>query len=83
MRSKQLIAKAPPADYANILLKQVTWKFPSLKAVIETPTLRADGRILQTPGYDPDTWLYYMPSDFFEPYQKIPPETMRSMPCGV
>jgi putative DNA primase/helicase len=32
-----------------------------LHAVISTPTLRHDGSILDTPGYDPDTALFYDP----------------------
>jgi hypothetical protein len=35
---------------------------PRLEAVVETPVLLADGTILQTPGYDPRSGLYYSPA---------------------
>lgn len=37
----------------------------TLAGVITAPTLRADGTILQTPGYDPRTGLLYRPNDTF------------------
>jgi hypothetical protein len=37
----------------------------TLAGVISAPTLRADGTILQTPGYDPRTGLLYRPNDTF------------------
>lgn len=36
-----------------------------LRGVVETPTVRPDGTVLQTPGYDADTGLLYAPSDVF------------------
>jgi hypothetical protein len=38
------------------------WRLPTLNGIIETPTLRADGTLLTTPGYDPQrdsclTWV--------------------------
>lgn len=32
-----------------------------LAGVVHTPVVRADGSILDTPGYDPETRLYYLP----------------------
>ena len=32
-----------------------------LAGVVHTPVVRADGSILDAPGYDPATWLYYLP----------------------
>lgn len=34
---------------------------PALESVATTPVLRPDGTLLQTPGHDPDTGLYYHP----------------------
>ncbi len=39
------------------------WPFPSLEAVVEAPIMRSDGTILDTPGYDPKTRLYYRPGE--------------------
>jgi hypothetical protein len=36
-----------------------------LEAVTETPVLRADGTVLQQPGYDPETGVLYEPSGEF------------------
>src|SRR5262249_1851612 len=36
------------------------WRFPAAAGVITTPTLRSDGSILSTAGYDPDTRLLLM-----------------------
>ncbi len=52
-----------PADsflaYAErYLSRRGEWRLPFLSGVIEAPTLRRDGSILQTPGYDHATALY-------------------------
>ena len=48
----------PPAEAAIALLKRFgDWKFPIIAGIITTPTLRPDGTILSTPGYDPATKL--------------------------
>jgi hypothetical protein len=58
------IQTSPPADTVSAILAlaPVEWGFPALKAVLESPALRRDGTILDAPGYDPDTRLYYAPS---------------------
>lgn len=38
-----------------------------LTGVVETPTFRVDGTIMQTPGYDPMTRCLYIPSCVFPP----------------
>ncbi len=38
-----------------------------IEAVVESPALRADGTILQAPGYDPATGLYFRPEITFPP----------------
>jgi len=47
------------------------WPFPALEAVVEVPIVRPDGTIVDTPGYDPSTRLYYRPAEGFE-MPKIP-----------
>lgn len=42
------------------------WPFPSLEAVVEAPIMRPDGTIFDTPGYDPETRLYYRPGEGFD-----------------
>ncbi len=48
-----------PLDLARHLMARGEWKFPVLAGMIETPTLRRDGSILQTEGYDPSSQLYF------------------------
>lgn len=49
----------PFPKYATTLLNRVGhWKFPVLRAVITCPTLDRDGRIIETPGYDPLSALF-------------------------
>src|SRR5690606_16991605 len=43
----------PDPQYAHTLLaRHGEWGFPVLRAVVDSPTIRRDGTILQTPGYD-------------------------------
>lgn len=57
-RSKSWGEIHPPTDVALTLLNRFgDWKFPIIAGIITTPTLRPDGTILATAGYDPDTKL--------------------------
>lgn len=47
----------PPSTLAALLLAAGEWQFPSLRGVVSAPTLRFDGSLLSTPGYDPDSGL--------------------------
>jgi putative DNA primase/helicase len=51
-------AAMPPAQVIKTLLARPIQPFPLLEGVIGAPTLKPDGEILATPGYDPDTGLY-------------------------
>lgn len=57
-RAKKMVAADPhPNVAATILSRDGEWMFPRLAGVITTPTLRPDGTILSTPGYDAATQL--------------------------
>ncbi|CAJ0857067.1 hypothetical protein AMST5_00980 [freshwater sediment metagenome] len=61
-KAKRLIASYPPTDLCMVLVKcSVDEKIPVLRGTICAPTLRADGSILDKPGYDPASGLYYDP----------------------
>ena len=45
---------------------------PRLEAVVESPVLRADGTILQPPGYDQQTGLIFRPETEFPPAKEKP-----------
>jgi primase-polymerase (primpol)-like protein len=55
----------PPRDVVKDILsfKSEEWPFPPLAGVIQAPMMRPNGTILDTPGYDHETCLYYMPQD--------------------
>lgn len=53
----------PPMDVVKDLLAMppVEWRFPTLLSVIASPSLREDGSLIQVPGYDPASRLFYAP----------------------
>lgn len=59
-RSKQYVPiDCPERVAATYLARRGYWCVPALRAVIEAPTLRPDGSILQAPGYDTATHLFF------------------------
>ncbi|MGA7675850.1 MAG: DUF3854 domain-containing protein [Rhizomicrobium sp.] len=54
-------AQCPDRLAEMYLCKSNGWSVPELRGVRESPTLRADGSILQTPGYDRATGYLYAP----------------------
>jgi hypothetical protein len=53
----------PPAWAGRFLLDRDTLRFPPLEGITECPTMRPDGSILQTPGYDAASGVIYEPGD--------------------
>jgi hypothetical protein len=66
----------PPEVVVKDLMALGSWPFPALEAVVESPILRPDGSIFDTPGYDERTRLYYRPVPGFE-CPEIPTEPTR------
>src|SRR5713226_1483814 len=60
---------APPDNVVKDILERGEWPFPPLEAIIEFPALRPDGTLIDTPGYDKQTRLVYLPS----PSLRLPP----------
>lgn len=48
----------PPLWAIDTLQARPGWPFPSLEGIVCSPTLRQDGSVLATPGYDFETGLY-------------------------
>lgn len=46
-----------PMNVAETLLARGQWRLRRLTAIIDAPTLRADGSVLDAPGYDQETGL--------------------------
>jgi hypothetical protein len=58
----------PPSEIATTYLARVgEWKLRFLQGITQSPTLRADGTVLQEPGYDPASGLLYDPGQIAFP----------------
>ena len=69
-RSKKMTPTNPPGLVASVILSRSGhWTLPTIAGVITTPTLRPDGSLLDAPGYDAATRLYYVP----DPALTLPP----------
>lgn len=73
---KRMVPTAPPMDLVKDILALGEWGFPPLEGIIQAPALRLDGTVLNVPGYDPVTRLFYInPPDLFVPaIPKNPPQ---------
>ena len=59
----ELTATHPPEWAVQGVLTDGSWEgIPPLVGVTAAPVLRPDGSLLSTPGYDPQTGLYYAPA---------------------
>jgi hypothetical protein len=57
-----LVAIQPPNAVVRDIESLGSWDFPALAGVVEVPVLRPDGTVLDQPGYDQETRLYYHPA---------------------
>lgn len=65
---KGMVATSPPMDLVKDILALGDWNFPPLEGIIQVPALRLDGTVLNQPGYDHQTRLYYInPPDLLVP----------------
>ena len=61
---ERLVQVHPPMFCISAVAARGHWPgIRDLQAVINSPILRPDGTVLQTPGYDEATGLYYHPQD--------------------
>lgn len=72
-RSEAWMPCNAPRAVAEIYASRVGhWRLPTLTGLIESPTMRADGSILDQPGYDAATGLLFQPSADFPPIPREP-----------
>jgi hypothetical protein len=50
----------PPDKVLHGILRRPSWPFPSIRGIIEAPTLRRDGSILDKPGFDDASGLMFV-----------------------
>jgi putative DNA primase/helicase len=63
----------PPLQLVRtVLVRERRWMIPRVGGIITTPTLRADGSLLATPGYDPRSELYLLPGLQLPPMPEHP-----------
>ncbi|WP_129351157.1 hypothetical protein [Solidesulfovibrio carbinolicus] len=59
-RSGEIRAADPPKDVADTIMGRAgLWPMPPLRGILTCPTLRPDGTLLLTPGYDPQSQYYF------------------------
>jgi hypothetical protein len=61
-RSGKWETALPPAWAVETLLARTTSHAPVLEGLVFTPTFRPDGTMIETPGYDKDTGLFFHPN---------------------
>jgi hypothetical protein len=62
-----------PDKVANALLsRRGKWNFPILNGIVQTPFLRVDGSLCETPGYDPESRLLFKADLVFPPIPQQP-----------
>lgn len=59
--AKKYVICDPPSELAHTYLSRSNWEMPTLLGVVTAPTLRADGAVIETPGYDASSGLIYDP----------------------
>jgi uncharacterized protein DUF3854 len=62
----------PPAWAAPTLAARPSWRFPEIAMVSETPMLRTDGSILESPGYDEATGVLLLLCETFPRVHEMP-----------
>lgn len=62
------VSVPPPLEVVDdiLALPSSQWGVPPLEFVIEVPTLREDGTVLSSPGYDPISRMLFMPARNFK-----------------
>lgn len=64
---KWLSTDCPHRIAETFLVREGQWRLPVLTGIINCPTLRPDGSILDLPGYDAQTGLLFDPQDVHFP----------------
>lgn len=71
-----VIPTNPPDAFMSMIDEADGWpSIRPLRGLLEAPSFREDGSILQSPGYDPQTGFYYRPGIEFEWLPDNPTQT--------
>ena len=78
-RRKSLGRRRSAAQLVRMVLsRERKWAFPRVSGIITTPTLRADGSLLATPGYDPRSELIFWRDCSCRRFRRARPGSRRS-----
>jgi len=82
-KSETAIRISPPSWIATHVLARETWPgFRSLTGVVTSPTMRRDGSVLQTAGYDAASGLLYTPRGQYPRVPDAPTGAEALAACG-
>lgn len=66
----------PSGDLVRELLALPGWRgIPPLAGILEAPSVRPDGTVIDQPGYDAATGFFYVPSQVFDTVDPNPSQT--------
>jgi Bifunctional DNA primase/polymerase, N-terminal len=72
-RANKWLPIDPPKETADTVLARAgEWAFPTIAGIINTPTLRPDGTILNNPGFDAATRLFLIDPPTMAPIPDAP-----------
>jgi len=72
-KAEYVEADAPMTLAHRLIARAGQWRFPVLTGVTTAPTIRPDGSLLQRPGYDAATGLFFDPQgEIFTPIPEQP-----------
>lgn len=72
-RSNQWEAALPPAWAIETLLARTDFQVPVLEGIVFTPTFRPDGSMIDQPGYDQSTGLFFHPNGMADLHLPVSP----------
>ncbi len=73
-KGDEYVDMPPPLEVCDDILSLDGLGFPPLEGIVLTPIIRLDGTILDDPGYDEQTRLYYLPNTDFPRVTETPTE---------
>ena len=77
------VTTTPPQPVVNAIHARGEWAgIPAITDVVECPVMRPDGTVLQTPGFDIDTGIFYWASMPFPPVPDAPSQADAMQAAG-
>lgn len=71
-RADDWLTSRPDPNIVKVLMARGRWRIPPLYGIVEAPTLRPDGSIIDKPGYDEDTGIILATRETYPPVPQSP-----------